>query len=360
MSTKELLSKVKDGFNPLNIESKFKDAALKNIEIWLESPDFQEYVPQIKHIINQGHWDYLLDSFYQVIPFGTGGRRGEVGIGPNRINTWTIESSAQGHSQYLIDKYGDEAKERGLVLTFDVRKFSGNEYFDKDLPNPVRNLSCYDLAKAAASVYCANRIKIYMFETFRSTPELSFAIRHLNAIGGDMFSASHNPPEHNGKKVYDQYGGQLIPPFDEELVTEVTQNVKDINKMSYEDAVEKRLINIIGTEVDEAYYETCAKLSLSDNRDANIVYTPLHGCGTKSVKPVLERLGFNLKMDPETEYEDSSFKNVVFNIPNPEVKESYTIPLEYAKKVNADILLSTDPDADRVGAMVLHDNKYVF
>ena len=360
MNSRLLISQVKKGFSNLDIENKYKKEALKNLKKWLTDPQFEEYTPQIKHLINKQYWDYILDSFYQVIPFGTGGRRGEVGIGPNRINKWTIESSAQGHSQYLLNKHGPDAENRGVVLAYDIREFVTNEYFDSNLPNPVRNLNCRDLAESSAGVYCANGIKVYFFESYRTTPELSFAIRHLNAIGGDMFSASHNPSSHNGKKIYDEYGGQLVPPQDEELVLEVTQNVRRVKKIPFENGLKEGKIKLIGQEIDEVYYEDCTKLSLSDNRTVNVVYTPFHGCGLKSVKPVLEKLGFNLQMDPKTSYEDGSFENVVYNIPNPEVRESYNIPLEFALKVNADLVLSTDPDADRIGAMVMHEGKYVF
>ena len=145
-----------------------------------------------------------MDSFYQVIPFGTGGRRGLVGVGPNRINTWTIQASAQGHCQYLIRHFGNEAQRRGVVLTFDVRKYTQKGIYDETLANPVMNLDGRRLARAAAAVYAANGIKVYMFQNERSTPELSYAIRYLNAVSGDMFSASHNLPTDNGKKVYEE------------------------------------------------------------------------------------------------------------------------------------------------------------
>ncbi|TXH07100.1 MAG: phospho-sugar mutase, partial [Candidatus Moraniibacteriota bacterium] len=232
MEVTRLLEKAKAGFNTVNVGATYKESAMVSLETWLTKLEFQKYQPQIEHMIESGYWDYLLDCFYQVIPFGTGGRRGEVGIGPNRINPWTIQASAQGHSQYLIKQYGEEAKKRGIVLAYDVRQFFTNKYFNDALDNPVRNLNCKDLALAAATVYSANGIKVFLFNSFRTTPELSFAIRYLKAVSGDMFSASHNPPEHNGKKIYDEFGGQLIAPFDEQLVNEVTQNVVNINTIS--------------------------------------------------------------------------------------------------------------------------------
>ena len=200
MDVDDLLSKAENGLKSLNLSEKYTESALKWLGSWLTDTSFKDYVAQIVHLIKTENWNFLLDSFYQVIPFGTGGRRGLVGVGPNRINPWTIQASAQGHSQYLIRQYGEEACRRGVVLTFDVRKYTQPGIYDDTLPNPVKDLDGLQLAKAAAAVYAANDIKVYMFETVRSTPELSFAIRHLNAISGDMFSASHNLPTDNGKK----------------------------------------------------------------------------------------------------------------------------------------------------------------
>jgi len=207
-----LLNKTQNGFKSLAVSEKYVNSALKWLETWLTDDAFKDYVPQIAYLIEKEKWAFLLDSFYQVIPFGTGGRRGLVGIGPNRINTWTIQASAQGHSQYLIRQYGEQAGQRGVVLAFDVRKYTQKGIYDETIVNPVMNLDGLRLATAAAAVYAANEIKVYLFQNPRSTPELSYAIRHLNAVSGDMFSASHNLPTDNGKKVYDQYGGQLIPP----------------------------------------------------------------------------------------------------------------------------------------------------
>jgi phosphoglucomutase/phosphomannomutase len=230
MEAEKLLESVKTGFANLKISEKYKESALDWLRTWLTESIYKNYVPQIEYLIQTEKWDFLLDSFYQVIPFGTGGRRGMVGIGPNRINPWAIQASAQGHSQYLIKEHGEKARQRGVVLTFDVRKYTQTGVYDDSQANPVRNLDGKQLAVAAAEVYAANGIKVYMFESARSTPELSFAIRHLGAISGDMFSASHNLPTDNGKKVYDQFGGQLIPPDDQALVDEVTGNVSEIKR----------------------------------------------------------------------------------------------------------------------------------
>ena len=354
------LELAKQGFETVKINAKYRQSAYKNLSEWLQKAEFADYVPQITHLIESRHWDYLLDSFYQVVPFGTGGRRGEVGIGPNRINHWTIQSSAQGHSQFLLKQYGNEAKSRGVVLAWDVRCFYGNKYFSADLPNPVINLTGDTLARAAAEVYTANGIKVYIFDGVRTTPELSFAVRFLHTVGGDVFSASHNPPAHNGKKVYDETGGQLVPPDDEELVKCVTEEVSEILTAPYEDMVKKGLIEVVGKKVDDAYVAAASQVSLSTARDIKIAFTPMHGCSSTSVLKVLTYLGFQVFVDPLTGNPSGKFEHVTFNIPNPEVLQSFDVPLKYAKEIDADILLNTDPDADRVGIMIKHHGKWVF
>jgi phosphoglucomutase/phosphomannomutase len=360
MVTNKWIVKAKDGFNTLDVSKKYVDAALKWLEVWLSDQMFSDYVHQIQYLIENNRWNFLLDAFYQVIPFGTGGRRGRVGIGPNRINTWTIQASAQGHSQYLVKAFGDEAKQRGVVLTYDVRKYVQKGIYDDSAPNPVMDLDGRQLAVAAAEVYAANHIKVYMYDATRSTPQLSFTIRHLKAISGDMFSASHNLPTDNGKKVYDQYGGQLIPPDDQNLVDEVAQNVKEIKTLAFDTAKTQGLIEIIGEAIDEAYYAAVSPVSLSTERNLKIVYSPLHGTGLTSVYPILKKLGFDVTLDPATSNLSGAFENVTFNIPNPEVIESFDHSLPFAQKMNADILISTDPDADRIGVMLKHNGSWQF
>jgi phosphoglucomutase len=360
MDTKKLIAKAKDGFNSLEVPEKYIDSALKWLKVWLTDSAFKEYVPQIKYLLEKGRWNFLLDSFYQVIPFGTGGRRGLVGIGPNRINTWTIQASAQGHSQYLIKAFGETAKQRGVVLTYDVRKYTQKGVYDDSLPNPVMDLDGKRLSVAAAEVYAANHINVYLYDAARSTPQLSFTIRHLNAVSGDMFSASHNLPTDNGKKVYDQYGGQLIPPDDQNLVDEVTQNVTEIKKVDFDRAREQGLVMFIGKDVDEAYYRAVCQVSLSGQRHLKIVYSPLHGTGLTSVYPVFKELNFDVTLDPATSNESGEFENVTFHIPNPEVVESFDHSLPFAEKMAADILINTDPDADRIGVMLKHKGAWRF
>lgn len=359
-SDENLLKFAKEGFKTLSVDTKYQDQALEFLKEWLFDPELKEYAPQIEYQIKNKDWDYLLDCFYQIIPFGTGGRRGEVGIGPNRINKWTIQLSAQGHSQYLIKQYKDDAKKRGVVLSYGIREFFTNKHFDDNFPNPVKNLKGRDLAYAAAEVYTANDIKTYVFDAPRTTPELSFAIRHLKAVAGDMFDASHNPPEHNGKKVYDEFGGQLIPPDDEILVKEVTQNVKEIKKMNMDEAKSEGLFETIAGKVDEAYINAVSDLSLSKESDISIVFTPLHGVGGTSVQKVLEKVGFKVTLDPKTSNQSGKFENITFNIPNPEVIESFDTTLQFAREKDAELLLSSDPDADRIGVMVKHRGDWVY
>lgn len=356
----QLLEEAKLGFKTLNVNPKYQEQALVHLAKWLKEEPYVEYFPQIEHLIKKQYWDYLLDSFYQIIPFGTGGRRGEVGVGPNRINPWTIKSSCQGHSQFLIKHYGEEAKKRGIVISYDVREFFGNKFLSNDLKNPVKNLTCKDLAEECVAVYAGNGLKVYLFDGFRATPELSFAIRNLNAVGGSMISASHNPPEHNGQKVFDEFGGQLIPPDDEKLVKEVVEYMGKIEEISLEEAKKKGLLEIIGEKMDHAYWQKLAEISLSRSRDIKIVYTPLHGTGLTNVFKGLEIAGFRPDKDPKTSYPSGKFENVTFNIPNPEVEQSFDTSLKYAKEIGAEILLSSDPDSDRFGAMVKHKDAWIF
>jgi phosphoglucomutase/phosphomannomutase len=358
--TAAIIEQVRAGFKSLDVSVEHQIEALKWLEMWLTDDSFRDYVPQIKYLIESEKWNFLLDAFYQVIPFGTGGRRGLVGIGPNRINPWTIQVSAQGHAQYLINQYGKEAKERGVVLAYDVREYTQKGVYNDSLENPIMNLDGPQLAEAAAEVYAANSIKVHVFDGARSTPELSFAIRHLNAVSGDMFSASHNLPTDNGKKVYDQYGGQLIPPDDQILVDEVTNNVEEIKIMDFDEAKEKGLVVYIAEEVDRAFMEAIYNMSLSEERGIKISYAPLHGTGLSSIYPALQKLGFDVTLDAQTSNPSGDFENVTFNIPNPEVIESFETSISFAEEIKADLIISSDPDADRIGVMARHNNSYEF
>ncbi|MGB4966018.1 MAG: phospho-sugar mutase [Microgenomates group bacterium] len=357
----DTLEKIKAGFASLKVDDSYKQKALAFISDWLTKPEFAEYVPQIEYLAESQKFDELLDSFYQIIPFGTGGRRGLVGIGPNRINTWTIQASAQGHSQYLIKKFGDDAKSRGIVITYDVRKYLKEGIYDNSRPNPVWQLSCKDLAESAAKVYAANGVKVYLFTTFSSTPELSFAVRNVHAVGGDMISASHNPPEFNGKKVVDETGGQLLPPGDQELVDVVVNEVSEIKVADFDESVKNGLIHYFSGSDHEAYLQAASSVSLNKGyRSAKILFSPFHGTSSESVFPVLKRLGFDITMDDESGKEDAAFSSITFNIPNPEVEEAYQNLINPADSIGADIILTTDPDGDRIGLMTKESDGWHF
>lgn len=360
MDPQQKLLKIQHGFKSLKIDDKYKEAALKFLEKWLTEAEFTDYVPQIDYLIEIGNWDLLLDCFYQIIPFGTAGRRGPVGIGPNRINNWTLMNSAQGHSQFLIKKYGEQAKSRGIVIAFDVRKYLRTDEYDNNRPNPVRELDCKTLAQNIAGVYAANGLTVYMHSDFSSTPELSFMVRHLHAVSGTMISASHNPPEFNGQKVMDEFGGQLVPPFDEELVSEVVDNVKQVNTMDYKLALEQGKLKLIGENEHNAYLDATKKLSLGQYRSAKILFSPYHGTTYTTVLPVLQSLGFDITMDNVSGTPDPLFSSIVFHIPNPEVKESFNNLIEKAQQINADIILVADPDGDRGGVMSKEGSEWRF
>lgn len=354
----DYIEKIRAGFKELTVEKDLKKTALCNIEEWLEKEEFIPYREQIHYLADKENFDELLDCFYQVISFGTGGRRGTVGIGTNRINPWTIAASAQGHSEYLLKEYKKNAKERGVVLAYDVRIYTDSKkIYNNEKPNPVMGMTSKDLAIEAVKVYAANGIKVYLFDDIRTTPELSFAIRHLNAVSGDMFSASHNPKTDNGKKVYEHNGGQLIPPDDQELVN-IVKNVTDIKRMCYKKACDDGLIVSIGCEVDKAYLKETTSRTLTNERDVTVVYSPLHGVGGTSVYKTLKRVGFNVIYDEKTKTPDGNFPNIKYNIPNPEVEESFETLYESGAAVNADVLISSDPDADRLGICVKTDTEY--
>ncbi len=355
MSEQKILEVLNNEFALLSVSEKYKTAAIKNISEWLTKSEFSDYKDQIIYLIQKKRFELLLDSFYQVIPFGTGGRRGPVGIGTNRINTWTIQASAQGHSKYLLKKYPD-AKERGVVIAYDCRKYPETNLYDPNLTNPVKGMTSKDFAKAAAEVYTANGLLVYIFEDIRTTPELSFAVPHLHAVAGIVISASHNPKEDNGKKIYGADGSQLIPPEDQ-VVAETVNAVENISREK-----KQELIKWIGKEVDDAYSAAVINAAQitkqSNNKKIKIMYTPLHGVGSTSVFKALKEAGFDVIEDSETKTPDGFFTNVKFNIPNPEVPESFETCYKNPEAASCDIIFASDPDADRLGLVVKHDGKW--
>ena len=311
------------------MQNNLSQEAQKNVDIWLTDAKYAEYKPELEKLIANEDWKTLEDSFFMTIPFGTGGRRGKVGIGSNRINKATIGESAQGLCDYVVAELGEPAKQSGIVIAHDTRTTSR------------------EFAEYTASIIAANGFTTYLFDSFRATPELSFAVRHLKAVAGIVISASHNPPQDNGFKAYWTDGGQIISPHDKGIITAV-ENVQSLPE------IKNNLegVQIIGKEVDDAYIAAIAQESLSKSRSAVIVYSPLHGTGTMSAQKILEHVEFqNLTIVEEQATPDGAFPNLPNNIPNPEVPSASEMLIEYAKRLNADIGISTDPDADRLGVV---------
>ncbi len=335
----------KEEFFALETPEKYKCAAYKNIQLWLTNGQFKDYVAQILALINKKKYNLLLDSFYRIIPFGTGGRRGPVGIGPNRINPWTVQATAQGHATYIKEKYHD-IKKLGIVIVYDGRVYPNDNPYDPILSNPVKNLTSKQLAQKAAEVYSANGINVYIFSEPRTTPELSYTIRYLHAIAGINISASHNPRHDNGIKIYAADGGQLVPPHDQ-VLADTINNVRFINDNS-----NTKFISIVGKEIDEAFIDAVTTCSLSQARNVQILYSPLHGVGATNIYASLKKLNFHVLLDEKTKDVDGNFSNVTFNIPNPEVPEAFDTCYKNKDAVSCDIIFASDPDADRLGVSV--------
>ncbi|NOY26825.1 MAG: phospho-sugar mutase, partial [Oligoflexia bacterium] len=349
------LAQARAGFASIDVPDAARTAALDNLDRWLSDPTFVAYCPQIAALIQAARWETLLDSFYQILPFGTGGRRGSVGVGPNRFNPWTLGASVQGHAAWMRRTMGDGPL--SVVVTYDIREFQDTrKQLFAEAANPVMGMTSRAFAEIAAEVYAAADITIHMPPkgAWLSTPELSFAIRHLGADAGLMISASHNPPDDNGGKFYNAQGGQEVPPRDQEMAQEV-DNVGHIERMSLDRARAAGLVQDVGPDVHEAYVLTNLACGLTPHaRAARIVFTALHGLGRQTVAQVLTRAGFDLQIEPTQSTYDGGFPNVPFRAPNPELPRSMDAACKYADQVDADIVMSCDPDADRLGLMVRH------
>jgi phosphoglucomutase/phosphomannomutase len=345
---------VQDGFAGLDVPAQLRAEAFEQLRIWLEGAAFASYRPQLARLIERGRWAFLLDSFYRVIPFGTGGRRGPVGIGINRINPYTVATAVQGHVEYLRGRHGGAPL--SVVVAFDCRIFKDlrGEY-DPSIPNPLIGMRSRDFARLAAEVYAANGIFVWTVpgdDLLLSTPELSFAIRHLGASGGLNISASHNHPDDNGTKFYTEYGGQPIAPHDEEMADAV-RAVQQVRQMSFEQAIQQNLVGWWGPPEHEAYLDASLARSIErDARDAFIVYSPLNGTGRRTVYDLLTRAGFRVALvSSQTDY-DGEFPNVRYRIPNPELPAALEMAAAEARRAGADAAFATDPDADRLGVVV--------
>ncbi|MCI8804426.1 MAG: phospho-sugar mutase [Clostridiales bacterium] len=307
-------------------------------EQWVNDEYFDEKTrAELKSI--EGDDKEIQERFYKSLEFGTGGLRGIIGAGTNRMNIYTISKATQGFANY-IKKQGDEAVKMGVAIAYDSRRMSP------------------EFAETAALVLNGNGIKTYLFESLRPTPVLSFSVRHLGCTGGIVVTASHNPPEYNGYKVYWADGGQVPFPRDMEIIKEVeaVSDFKEIKKADKEQAAKDGLFNIAGKEVDDEYVKNVKAQLINPDliksaKDLKIVYTPLHGTGNIPVRRVLKEVGFeNVNVVPEQELPDSEFSTVGY--PNPEDPKAFTLAMKLADEIGADIVVGTDPDADRVGAVV--------
>jgi phosphoglucomutase len=352
----DLLSAARAGFATIDADPALKDRALANLQTWLTHPDFAAYRPQLEWLVTSAKWSTLVDSFYQVIPFGTGGRRGAVGIGPNRMNLWTVGASVQGHCDYLRQRFPGVSPLR-VALAFDVRQFEDvRKVYNRDLPNPVLHLSSREFCQYACGVYAANGIHSHILppesKRYVPTPELSFAIRHLRAHGGLNMTASHNPPDDNGSKFYNELGAQPVPPEDQ-LMSEFVDQVTTIKYIAFADAVRSGKVHFLDDAPHRAYIELCRKESLlppPKHDELRVVFTPLHGCGGFCAGEVLEAQGFHPIPVPSQSTPDGQFPNVT-KTPNPEVPECMDRARAVAVEHKADLVLATDPDADRIGAL---------
>lgn len=315
--------------------------AVSNIEVWLTQPKYAQYKDDLEKMIADGRWKELEDAFFKVIEFGTGGRRGTTGIGSNRINRVTIGESAQALCEYAAE-HDPSAPEKGVVIACDTR------------------LSSPELSKYTAQVCAAAGFKTYLFESFRATPELSFAVRHLGAAIGIVISASHNPPADNGFKAYWSDGGQLVAPHDKGVLAKAA-NITQINEIEYDQAVADGAIVIIGQDVDEAYIAAATAQAEGNMRDVKIVYSPLHGAGQTNTLPLLKSAGFtDISVVEDQMIPDGNFPTVENNKANPEERAANDRAVAQMLAEGADIAITNDPDADRVGIMVRNGDEVVY
>ncbi|MGN1061893.1 MAG: phospho-sugar mutase, partial [Candidatus Scatosoma sp.] len=304
----------------------------KEYENWLHNPVFDEETR--REVAAMTDEKQIEDAFYKQLSFGTGGLRGVIGAGTNRMNIYTVGKASQGLANFINAK----EKNGSIVIAYDSRRMSP------------------EFALSSALIFAANGIKAYLFESLRPTPELSFAVRQLHATAGVVITASHNPPQYNGYKAYFSDGGQLVPPYDEAVIDEVNkiEDYAEIRRIGVEEAKQKGLLEIIGKEIDDKYVAALKALVLDKDvikkmaKDIRIVYTPFHGTGNVPVRRMLKELGFSqVWVVPEQEQPDGDFTTLDY--PNPEDPKAFTLALALAKKVDADVVLATDPDADRLG-----------
>lgn len=307
---------------------------LKEYERWCTEPSFDEETK--KELLEiKGNDEEIKDRFYKELEFGTAGLRGVIGMGTNRMNKYTVGKATQGLANYIIEQ---GTQEKGVAISYDSRRMSD------------------EFSLQTALILNANGIKTYLFENLRPVPELSFAVRQLGCTAGIMITASHNPPKYNGYKVYWDDGSQIVAPRDKDIIAKVRaiKDFKEIKTISVEEAVEKGLFKVIKEEMDDKYINKLKSLVLNpdivkrEGKELKIVYTPLHGTGNTVTSRLLKELGFkNVYVVPEQAEPNGNFPTVDY--PNPEDKKAFKLALELAKKVDADVVLANDPDADRLG-----------
>ena len=307
---------------------------LEEYKKWCESPEFDEETKKELLAIKDDEKE-IEDRFYKGLEFGTAGLRGIIGAGTNRMNKYTVGKATQGLANYILEQ---GTQNKGVAISYDSRKMSK------------------EFSMQTALILCANGIKTYLFESLRPVPELSFAIRELKCTAGIMITASHNPPKYNGYKVYWDDGAQIVSPRDKDIIAKVraVENFTQIKEISEEEAKNKGLLNFVGKEMDDKYIEKLKSLVLNPDivkeqgKKLKVVYTPLHGTGNMVAERLLKEIGIeNLYVVPEQKDPDGNFPTVDY--PNPEDPKAFTLALELAKKVDADVVLATDPDADRLG-----------
>ena len=311
--------------------------AAAHLERWTSGKPYAAWWPDIERLVASGAWAELNDAFGEILPFGTGGRRGPMGPGPNRINARTIGESAQGLASYLVKTTRQAAPGHApasVVIAYDTRNGSA------------------EFAAQTAAIVAGNGLKARLFEGPRSTPELSFAVRHLGAGAGVVISASHNPPTDNGFKAYWSDGGQVVPPHDRNIIREVI-GAERLKSLPEPQAREAGLWETIGEAVDRAYVSYTAGLALASERDIGVVFSPLHGTGATSVWPALQAAGFTRLKKVESQWApDGRFPGVPNHVANPEVPSALQAGQEVAEACGADLVLASDPDADRLGVAV--------
>lgn len=315
--------------------------ASENVKQWLQDPSIDEETKRELEGLSDQPLE-LEDRFYKDLEFGTGGLRGVIGAGSNRINRYTVGKATQGFARYILEQHGSAEGTSSVVIAHDSRHFSP------------------EFALEAALVLAGNGITAKLFPSLRPTPQLSFSVRHLGATGGIVITASHNPPEYNGYKVYNAEGGQLVPDEAEKVISYIQQvdSFAAVKRLDQQEAEAKGLLVWLGQEDDDAFIRTVADVSVNREaiastlgKDFKIVYTPLHGTGNIPVRRVLEEVGFtNVHIVAEQEQPDAEFSTV--KSPNPEEREAFTLAMKVGQEIGADLLIGTDPDADRMGAVV--------